>query len=115
MLETKGGSIQKMVLGDVTNFGSIDLIIGDVHGTITVFSKSQILSRFSCFAASISSLAMDHSTRTIIAGGANGTLTTFQTPNQDGFTLKLFADYDSLSPIELASSFTGSVSTDSAN
>jgi len=38
-LETKGGSIQTMLLKDVTHFGSIDLIIGDVDGVVTLFFK----------------------------------------------------------------------------
>lgn len=60
MLETKGGSVQDLLLHDVTKFGttaSLDLIVGDADGHIIIFSHHEILQR-STLAYPITALAV---------------------------------------------------------
>ncbi|KYQ99703.1 hypothetical protein DLAC_03644 [Tieghemostelium lacteum] len=45
VLETKGSSILTLELCDSTNFGDIDIISGDSHGNVVIFSNHQILYR----------------------------------------------------------------------
>jgi len=82
ILETKGGSIQILQLQNTTNFGSVDLISGDIDGTVTLFSRSQILSRNSFFRCPISSLVFDDSSSSIVVSGRDGTLASFRAPNE---------------------------------
>lgn len=51
MLETKGGPVQSILLHDVTGFGALDLVVGDSNGTVTIFSRQQMLSKRSVGAA----------------------------------------------------------------
>jgi hypothetical protein len=68
-LETKGSAIQQMLLNDFCKFGSVDLVTGDVDGTVTMFSKSQILSRVKVFPSPVTSLAFDGSSFSVAIGG----------------------------------------------
>jgi hypothetical protein len=60
VLDTRGGSVQDLQLHDVTRFGattSLDLIVGDGDGHITIFSHHEILQRSSA-AYAITTLAV---------------------------------------------------------
>ncbi|KAI8638159.1 hypothetical protein BD408DRAFT_29626 [Parasitella parasitica] len=80
LLETKGGSIQSILLHDLTGFGALDLAVGDCDGIVTLFSRQQILSKRD-FGSAITDLNI-HSDLAggceIIAGDINGNLTSFQ-------------------------------------
>ncbi|CAO3646207.1 unnamed protein product [Mucor fragilis] len=80
LLETKGGSIQSILLHDLTGFGALDLAVGDCDGIVTLFSRQQILSKRDLGSA-ITELNI-HSDLAggceIIAGDINGSLTSFQ-------------------------------------
>ncbi|OAD08284.1 hypothetical protein MUCCIDRAFT_105242 [Mucor lusitanicus CBS 277.49] len=80
LLETKGGSIQSILLHDLTGFGALDLAVGDCDGIVTLFSRQQILSKRDLGSA-ITDLNI-HSDLAggceIIAGDINGSLTSFQ-------------------------------------
>ncbi|KAG2212172.1 hypothetical protein INT46_006007 [Mucor plumbeus] len=80
LLETKGGSIQSILLHDLTGFGALDLAVGDCDGIVTLFSRQQILSKRDLGSA-ITDLSI-HSDLAggceIIAGDINGVLTSFQ-------------------------------------
>lgn len=67
VLETKGGSIQRLLLESVTHFGT-DLVVGDVDGTLTLFSKNQILSRVKLFEGAVTALVFDWSSNAVAAG-----------------------------------------------
>lgn len=79
LLETKGGSIQSILLHDLTGFGALDLAVGDCDGIVTLFSRQQILSKRDLGSA-ITELNI-HSDLAggceIIAGDINGSLTSF--------------------------------------
>ncbi|GAN05885.1 conserved hypothetical protein [Mucor ambiguus] len=80
LLETKGGSIQSILLHDLTGFGALDLAVGDCDGTVTLFSRQQILSKRDLGSA-ITDLNI-HSDLAggceIIAGDIDGSLSSFQ-------------------------------------
>ncbi|CAG8512618.1 9059_t:CDS:2 [Paraglomus occultum] len=79
VIETKGGSIQSMLLFDVTRFGSTDLIVGDSHGTVTIFEKKQMLSKRNLGAA-VRCLEIFQDAvggYEIVAGDASGVISAF--------------------------------------
>ncbi|KAL9552715.1 hypothetical protein PS6_004336 [Mucor atramentarius] len=80
LLETKGGSIQSILLHDLTGFGALDLAVGDCDGIVTLFSRQQILSKRDLGSA-ITDLNIYSDLAggcEIIAGDINGSLTSFQ-------------------------------------
>ncbi|CEP11015.1 hypothetical protein [Parasitella parasitica] len=80
LLETKGGSIQSILLHDLTGFGAMDLAVGDCDGIVTLFSRQQILSKRD-FGSAITDLNIHGDLAggcEIIAGDINGNLTSFQ-------------------------------------
>lgn len=79
MLDTKSGSIQSIVLYDVTGFNAVDLIVGDSDGTVTLFSRRQMLSK-RLIGAAITHLEMYEDLTggfEIISGGVDGIVTSF--------------------------------------
>ncbi|KAG2183047.1 hypothetical protein INT44_006028, partial [Umbelopsis vinacea] len=79
VLDTKSGSIQSIVLYDVTGFNAMDLIVGDSDGTVTVFSRRQMLSK-RIIGAAITHLEMYEDAIggfEIISGGVDGIVTSF--------------------------------------
>eukprot|EP01097_Dermamoeba_algensis_P006328 TRINITY_DN395_c0_g1_i1.p1 TRINITY_DN395_c0_g1~~TRINITY_DN395_c0_g1_i1.p1 ORF type:complete len:235 (-),score=41.16 TRINITY_DN395_c0_g1_i1:476-1120(-) len=91
VLETKGSSICALLLADVTNFGSIDLITGDSEGSITIFSNNEILSKKKFFSQEVSALGLyiDAAENPyIVAGDRGGTICCFQ-PNENPWKIRL--------------------------
>ena len=58
-VETKSGPVSHVFLHNVTKFGSIDLIVGDSKGTVTIINNEQIMNRRSLSEGSVSSLTID--------------------------------------------------------
>ncbi|XP_071501440.1 uncharacterized protein [Diadema antillarum] len=74
-LETKGGPIQAMVVHNVANFGSLELITADSRGTVTIFGKQQILDKRSVSDHALNSLQVDMDgagNLAIVAGDVEG-------------------------------------------
>jgi len=83
-LDTKGGPIQSILLHDVTGFGDTDLITGDSNGTVTIFSRQQILSKTQV-GAPVRCLDVFHDAVgdfEIMAGDSLGALTSFMPHSQ---------------------------------
>lgn len=91
ILETKGGAIQTFLLQEITNFGSIDLIVGDNRGEVIIFSSGEILSRMRLSDSSIISLAVLNG-GSIVAGDQEGILHAFQMPYEPCWKLRLGDD-----------------------
>ncbi|KAL1925391.1 uncharacterized protein VTP21DRAFT_274 [Calcarisporiella thermophila] len=84
-LETKGGPIQSLMLQDLTGFKQLDLVSGDSYGNVTLFSRSQILSR-DFVGSPVTCLEKYCDTAgefEIIVGDASGKLTSFRLHEQN--------------------------------
>lgn len=80
VLESKGGAIQVMLLKDITQFGGVDLLVGDAEGTLVLFSNHEIFSRLVKFCEPITALAFDPVTLSVVVGDRSGTLSYYQPP-----------------------------------
>ncbi|KAL6057999.1 hypothetical protein QOT17_015103 [Balamuthia mandrillaris] len=91
VLETKGGAVQAVALYDVTKFGSVDVVVGDVDGNVVVFSNGQIFRRRSVNSP-VTALAIQLDTAqnfSLAVGDFGGGLTTFDAGMDVVFRLQL--------------------------
>lgn len=90
-LETKGGSIQKLVIHNVTKFHANDLIVADSRGTVTVLCNGQILTRKAISQHALQCLQVDEDKLgnvSLVAGDSAGVVTAFS-PHSDMWKIRL--------------------------
>ncbi|EGG23763.1 hypothetical protein DFA_05898 [Cavenderia fasciculata] len=91
ILETKGTSVQCIYFDDTTKFGTTDIVSGDSHGNIVIFSNHQIIYRDSIGSA-ISCLITHKSINndsSIIIGDRTGALSSIKPHQPIQWKLKL--------------------------
>eukprot|EP01117_Protostelium_nocturnum_P004940 TRINITY_DN1790_c0_g1_i1.p1 TRINITY_DN1790_c0_g1~~TRINITY_DN1790_c0_g1_i1.p1 ORF type:complete len:360 (+),score=130.31 TRINITY_DN1790_c0_g1_i1:40-1080(+) len=85
-METKGGSITNMMMQSVipssSSHSNLQLISGDADGNVVLFSEGEIVSRYSCGCAAVTSLAFDPNQQFILVGDSKGFITAFSSPSQ---------------------------------